>query len=92
MAQSNLLILICPAGSTMEIPEGFLWASINPGTDGTYTITNSLSGEIVDVSKTVTSAISVPFTFPSAPSLEGYKAHTIAATTADALITYTNGN
>lgn len=90
--QANLLILIAEPGTPVVIPAGFLWASINPAEDVTYTITNSLSGEMAGVSEIVTPAISIPFTFPSPPSLEGFKAHTVTVTGGNATIVYTNGN
>ncbi len=86
--QSNLLVLVATVASPATIPAGFLWASINPGSGVTYTITNSSSAGGV----LVTPAIAVPFSFPSPPSLEGFEAHVITVTGGDATIVYTNGN
>lgn len=88
---NNLLFLIATPGTPAVIPGNFQFASINPATDASYTITNSLDGNISGVGLTVSSAIEIPFTFPDPPNQDGWGEHTITATGGDVLIAYSNG-
>ncbi len=88
---SNLLMWNLTAGQSFIIPEGFLWASINPASGASYTITNSLTGG-TDASLRISPAIEDVFTFGPQPSLAAFAAHTITAAGGAVFIVYTNGN
>jgi hypothetical protein len=92
MAADNLLMWNIAAGETFTIPEGFLFASIYPSSGATYTITNSLNGEITNVSLKISPAINTVFTFPNAPSLSGWTNHVISASSGSVLVVYANGS
>ncbi len=89
---ANLLMINLLAGESFTIPEGFLWASVNPASGATYTITNSQAVDMEDISLKTSPAIEDVFTFGPMPSLGAFKAHTIAATGGAVLVVYTNGN
>lgn len=89
--QANMLFLNVPSGESKTIPAGFLFASISPASGATYTITNSLDGEITNVSLKTSPSIGTVFTFPSPPSTEGWTAHIIAASGGAVTIAYASG-
>lgn len=91
MATSNTLFITLAAGETFTLPDGFLSASIYPASGASFTITNSLGGEIEGVSLQVSAAIDTVYTFGQPPSLEGWANHIITASGGQVTITYATG-
>jgi hypothetical protein len=89
---ANLLWINVPEGETEAIPEGFVIASCLPQGEGTtFTVANSLPGNIGDILKT-SPAFSTIFTFPVCPFPGGWKQHSVTAIGGNVIVGYANGN
>ena len=92
MAVDNLLFLVITAGSSVEIQAGFNFLSIRPRSGATYTITNSLAGDLPsNQGNRVSGSYSVDFTFPDPPSPDGWASHIITASGGSVDVTFSNG-
>lgn len=91
MAADNLLFKTVAPGTPFVLPSGFLIASFLPATGATYTITNSLSGGVTNEYDIISAAYSTVYTFPAAPSLDGWAPHTITAIGGSVYVAFATG-
>lgn len=82
MANVSVLTRTITNGNSLDLPSGFIMASINPETGASFTFSSAKGG--------TSSAIETVFTFPS---LAGhvYAQHTIAASGGSVQVSYITG-
>lgn len=90
MAFLNSFFIKITAGNSAEIPQGFMMASILPDSNASYTITNSIGGDLGPNALATSTPISGIYTFPLANPFNqnGYDTHTVTAIGGDVLVSY----
>lgn len=91
---TNPLFATATPGNPVTLPAGFQFASFNPETSSTYTITNSEGGNFPVPFKAVSGILSVVTTLPMMPALNpsGWAAVTITCLAGSVDIFAVTGN